>query len=322
MAVFVGIEELTPVESVSVQTIQINDEFNARYQSLLNRITWQLAENLQRTNRLTNLKTVGVLEASIAQTQIQNTALNEQMTRSNTLKISVDSRLALMTDTSGLSAVQTRQAAVQTFLSAYTPQPYNASLDQLGKLAKVNGRILGYRGNVWEYWSRARSDVFEVSVAGGSLFRGMGANSNPGFVVNTYHPSPLNTETFDLRNDATVLDGIRLPAKGITFFFGRQPLIADLATSEIWNASVGGRMNSGSSHVGFIGNPNRSNLWSGMTLAMAVGNYQSDGIFNYQLRVRLTDPSPTVSWTGGTFQGAGGDESYGSLFALRFSDVL
>lgn len=320
MVEFVGVAELTPIETIEAQTVQLADLINQRYQGLINRTVWQATENQEKSNQLADLKSIGVLAASVALTATPNTSIGVEVARSNSVASSVNSRLTLVSDESGLLAVQSRQSAIASTLSNYQPQPYSANLQQLATLSKINGRILGYRGGLWAYWSKAVSDVFEVSAVGGTLERGQGANSNPGFTLGAFYRAPLNTESFDLRGDSSVLDGVKLPAKGLTILMGRQPLIADLATAEVWNASIGGRMNQGSSHVGYVGNANRSSLWSSDVWSFAIGSYQSDGEFTYQLRVKLTGEAPTASWTGGTFQGAGGNESYGSLFALRFGD--
>lgn len=319
MVAFTGVNELSQVEALESGTVQLFSEFNSRFQSLINRATWQTAENDLRAARLATLKASSAFNDSIALTGISNTAINNEITRTNTLYSSVNNRLFVTSDTTGITTIQARQTAVQSFLSSYTPQAYNASLDQLAKLPKITGRLVGYQNNQWTYWSKAASDNFQVSAVAGSLERGVGANSNPGFPNNTYYPTPLNNESSDLRGDASVLDGVSLPSKGLTVIFGRQPLIADLATCEIWNGSLGGRMNAGSSHVGYVGNSSRAALWSTESMAFAVGDYTSEGDFNYQLRVRLFGGAPTASWTGGTYQGAGGNESYASLFALRFS---
>lgn len=319
MVAFTGEVELSQVEALESGTVQLFSEFNSRYQSLINRATWQTAENDLRAVRLASLKANSAYNDSVALTGISNTTINSEIARTNALYSSVNDRLYVTADTSGITAIQARQNVVQNFLNTYTPQAYNASLDQLANLPKIPGRILGYLNNQWSYWSKAASDIFQVSAVAGTLERGSGANSNPGFPNNTYYPTPLNAETSDLKGDASVLDGVTLPSKGLTVIFGRQPLIADLATCEIWNASLGGRMNAGSSHVGYVGNSNRAALWSTESMTFAIGDYTSEGNFNYQLRVRLFGGAPTPSWTGGTYQGAGGNESYASLFALRFS---
>lgn len=319
MVAFVGVAELTPVNAFDSTTVQLFSEFNERYQALINRTTWQSVENTTRANRLASLKSNSAFNDSVALTSISNTAINTEINRSTTLSTNVDNRLFDTSDTIAIEQLEERQATVQTFLSSYTPQPFNAGLQQLATLQKVPGRLLGYLNNQWAYWSKSASDVFEISAAAGTLERAQGANSNPGFPSNTYFPTPLNTEKSDLKSDASVLDGITLPSKGLTILFGRQPLIADLAISEIWNASLGGRMNNGSSHVGFVGSTNRANLWTTETMAFAIGDYSTEGNFNYQMRARVFGGAPTPAMTGGTFQGAGGNESYNSLFALRFS---
>lgn len=319
MVAFVGIAELSAVEAFEATTVQLFSEFNDRYQSLINRATWQSAENVIRSNRLASLKANTALNDSITLTNISNAAINSEITRSTTLSTSVNNRLFETSDTSAISELQARQTVVETFLENYTPQPFNAGLQQLATLPKISGRLLGYLNNQWTYWSKSASDIFEISAAAGTLERGQGANSNPGFPNNSYYPTLLNTETSDLKGDASVLDGITLPSKGLTILIGRQPLIADLAMSEIWNASLGGRMNNGSSHVGYVGSPTRSNLWTTETMAFAIGDYSTEGNFNYQMRARVFGAAPTPAWTGGTYQGAGGNESYNSLFALRFS---
>lgn len=319
MAPFVGIPELTPVQAFETTTVQLFSEFNERYQALYNRAKWQLDENATRATRLANLKASPVLAASVALTNISNATLSTQLDRSDALNTLVTQRLALTSDVSPINSLNTRQTAVRAFLDQYTPQPFNASLQQLATLPKVPGRLLGYRNNLWEYWSKAASDIFEVSAAGGSLERGQGANSNVPFVNNSFFTTYLNAETSDLRADAAVLDGVSLPARGLSIIFGIQPQISALAVSEIWNASIGGKMNHGSSHVGYIGNTNRANLWSSETMAFAIGDYTSTGNFNYQMRVKILDGAPTAVWTGGTFQGAGGNESYARMFVLRFS---
>lgn len=321
MAPYVGIAELTPVEAFETSTVQLFSEFNARYQALFNRAKWQLDENAVRSTRLAALKNQTVLADSIALTSISNSALSNEISRSDSLNTSVSQRLALTSDLTPINTLNTRQSAVQTFLNQYTPQPFNASLQQLASLPKVIGRLLGYSNNNWSYWSKASSDVFTTSAAGGSLERGQGANSNVPFTNSTFVATYLNTETSDLRADATVLDGVSLPASGLSIVFGIQPQISALAISEIWNASIGGRMNLGSSHVGYIGSTTRSALWSNETMGFAIGDYTSQGNFNYQMRIKILDGAPTAVWTGGTFQGAGGNESYARMFVLRFSPV-
>jgi hypothetical protein len=319
MVAFVGVAELTPVNAFDSTTVQLFSEFNERYQALINRTAWQSAENEARANRLATLKANTALSNSVALTSLSNAVINTELTRSTTLSTSVNNRLFETSDTSAIEQLEVRQEAVQTFLTNYTPQPFNSSLQQLATLQKIPGRLLGYLNNQWAYWSKSSSDAFEISAAAGTLERGQGANSNPGFPNNSYYPTPLNAETSDLKGDASVLDGISLPSKGLTILIGRQPLMADLAMSEIWNASLGGRMNNGSSHVGFVGSTNRSNLWTTETMAFAIGDYSNEGNFNYQMRARVFGGAPTAAMTGGTFQGAGGNESYNSLFALRFS---
>lgn len=324
MVAFVGVAELTPINAFEPGTVQIAEEFNERYQALINRVTWQQAENAIRATRLSNALANTAYSDSVTLTATSNLAIIAENNRSVTLGNAVNDRLTQTADTSGITQIEARQTSVMNFLETYTPQPFNSGLEQLANLPKIEGRLLGYNNNQWNYWSKAASDVFEISAISATLERGAGANSNPGFTNNVFSPSQLTTETSDLRNDASVVtNGITLPSRGLTVIFGRQPLIAESGISEIWNASIGGRMNVGTPHIGFINNVNRSSLWTTETMSFAIGDYSSNGNFNYQMRTRIVNGAPTPAWTGGTAQivggNAGGNESYNSLFALRFS---
>lgn len=319
MVAFVGIAELTPVNAFEGNTVQLFSEFNERYQALLNRSTLQSAENTIRSNRLTTAKNNQALAASIGLTNLSTADITLQLNSSTTLASTATQRLNFVSDTVGITNVESRQAIIRSFLDNYTPQPFNASLQQLASIPKITGRLLGYFDGLWAYWSRAASDIFDVSAATGTLERNQGSSSNSGFIQNTFFASPINTETSDLSADAQISEGVNIPSQGLSFIFGRQPLIASLATSEIWNNSIGGRMNSGSSYVGYSTDSSRSNLWSSETMCFAVGSYTTEGNFSYQIRARVSGVPASSQWTGGTYLGAGGVESYTSLFVLRFS---
>ena len=319
MVAFIGVAELTAVNAFEGNTVQLFSEFNDRYQALLNRATWQLAENTTQSNRLTTAKNNSALSASVTLTNLSNTPITTQINSSISLGATTAQRSSFVSDTIGITGIQTRQATIRSFLDNYTPQPFNASLQQLAALPKITGRLLGYFDGLWAYWSRATSDVFDISAATGTLERNQGSSSNTGFIANSFFSSPLNAKTSDIVGDAYVSDGVTIPSQGLTFIFGRQPLIANLAASEIWNASIGGRMNSGSSYIGYASDSSHSNLWSTETMCFAIGSYTTEGSFNYQIRSKISGPPPSTGWTGGTYLGAGGAESYTSLFVLRFN---
>ena len=320
MVAFIGQNVLSPVESFETSTVQLADEFNSRYQSLFDRSEWQKLQNQRLAGILSTLTASANNAISRSQT-LRNTSTSAQsveVARSDTLNSSIKSRQLLTSNTSAVVALNQRLTAVNLVLDSYDPQPFSATLQTLGTLPKVKGRILGYKGT-WNYWAKTESDIFEVSAVHGSLVRSQGQSSNASFVSNNWNVSPVNTETSDLRGDGGVSNGISIPASGTTIIFGVQPLIAGSGQSEIWNSTIGGRMNLGSSHVGYVGTSNRSALWSNDSLAFAVGNYTSGGNFTYQMRCNVGTLPSTAGWASGTYFGVAGDEYYSRMCVVRIS---
>jgi hypothetical protein len=84
MVAFVGVAELTPVNAFETGTVQFAGEFNDRYQALINRVTWQQAENATRATRLSAALANTAYNDSVALTNISNTAIVAENNRSVT----------------------------------------------------------------------------------------------------------------------------------------------------------------------------------------------------------------------------------------------
>lgn len=320
MTDFVGNPILSPVEAFDEQTVQLASEFNLRYQSLFDRLVWQKNQNLAIS---------AAMNTSLAEADAQRqrasalggvslTPINNAITQSSALSAIISSREGQLNAAITLS-VSNRLVAVNSFFQGYQPQPYNPVLQSLGTLQKRPGRLLGYQQGSWKFWAKAANDQFTVSAAHANFERPQGSSSNASFIEGSWNTAPMNRLSSSLAGGGVAGDGINLPASGTTILLGIQPALVGAIQSQVWNASVGGDMNTGSSAVGYVGSWSRSELWNVDSICFGVGSYTSDSNFSYQLRSRISGLPTSPGWASGTFMGFGGVEVYSSMLGIRIS---